>query len=267
MGSKNKSLRKTRTHRINIPIENLGDFSGLAIDLKTLKVSGYNDGALGDLKGTSNLETFYNRKNGKEKYINSNAKSKGASYLDPCRQLFNSYDQIFVIDTNTRKIDQDEVSIACILHIKPSKQTGLDLVMSAGIVGIFEFWNVNQKQENFAWMKLLEQVELNRAHFDGEIGLVTDSDLGNHESFNSRKLPIFDHYYLPKGIQLVYASSDVGSEFLQNKLIRVCDKISGYIFETNEISIKSEGLTQYNDFCTHFRQWDESVIELTSFLS
>jgi len=51
-----------------------------------------------------------------------------------------------------------------------------------------------------------------------------DNDWGNIPKYNSRELPIFEGFYLPNYFTLFYASSDTGSEYLPNVLIKMCDK-------------------------------------------
>lgn len=80
------------------------------------------------------------------------------------------------------------------------------------------------KPENFMYAFAIEFV---RDHFQEQnenpsIAVIIDSELGNIPSFNNRTLPIFNNYYLPENIDILYAS-DKGRH-LQNKLLKKCDK-------------------------------------------
>jgi hypothetical protein len=59
------------------------------------------------------------------------------------------------------------------------------------------------------------------------VGIITDTDLGLLKEINQRKIPFFESMFLPENTIIFYATSDSGStEFMANKLIRMCDKAS-----------------------------------------
>jgi len=83
-----------------------------------------------------------------------------------------------------------------------------------------------EKPENFMYCLAIEDL---RAHYQKikktpRIAVIVDSDLGNIRSYNDRTKAIYGKYFLPEGFFVFYASSDRGSEYLQNKLLTMCDK-------------------------------------------
>jgi hypothetical protein len=70
-------------------------------------------------------------------------------------------------------------------------------------------------------------------------------------------MPIIDDFYLPADFTLIYASADVGKEYVPNRLISLCDK------EANSVlaRIKAEGstglpLTLDDPDSEYFCRWD-----------
>ena len=54
--------------------------------------------------------------------------------------------------------------------------------------------------------------------------MIVDSDLNRLTAFNTRSEPIFDDFFLPDGVQLIYASADVGKEHVVNKVLSQADR-------------------------------------------
>jgi hypothetical protein len=62
---------------------------------------------------------------------------------------------------------------------------------------------------------------------DKRIGIITDTELDLIKRINQRTVPFFQDMLLPDNIDLFYATGDTGAtEFMANKLIRICDKAS-----------------------------------------
>ncbi len=63
-------------------------------------------------------------------------------------------------------------------------------------------------------------------------GIVVDSDLDILQKINAREEPIFDDFFIPENVTLIYASADSGKETLINKLIRATDRVARNSLET-----------------------------------
>ena len=140
------------------------------------------------------------------------------------------YDSIFVIDTNTKKIEQGPVSVACFICCRLVPEGEKFRVECEGQLNIYEFHNVGGNPELLSILKVANDV-LNSKNYQGEhkFAIVTDTELNSHDSINSRTTPIYGPHCLPGGFTLLYASSDTGQEVL-NRLIRFCDREAANYF-------------------------------------
>ena len=116
--------------------------------------------------------------------------------------------------------------------------------------------NVNIRPENLSWKKLIDHIQLDeRLKGIPRIGIIVDSDFSNIVKYNERSSPIIWNFYLPKNIQLIYATADGGTEYLANFLIKEADKVSSFILgkiKTGEIPLNSS-VTQGQPY-SHYRE-------------
>ena len=77
------------------------------------------------------------------------------------------------------------------------------------------------------WL-MLAHLWKNHPHLlQGKLAIITDTELGKVRAWNDRTEPFYDGHRLPEGVDIFYASADVGSEeFLTNKLMKTCDSLS-----------------------------------------
>lgn len=147
------------------------------------------------------------------------------------------YNFVYAIDTNTRPIRGEQVSVSAIV-----KCTFVPVAVDKTLVlcgcddKVFAFRNIQEKPENTAWRELIEAMLRNPQHTPAlRIGLIVDSDLGNLAAFNGRSLPVVADFYLPEGFTLIYASSDVGTrDSVLNAAIRLCDNESSRFLDRLE---------------------------------
>jgi|GEM_PF-5855438 len=119
----------------------------------------------------------------------------------------------------------------------------------------------NTKPERYGWKKYIETL-ISSDIYSSEMAYcaIVDSDLNDIPRINSREIPILTNehsFYLPKGIELQYASADSGIENMQNKLIRLSDKVAKKSLlrakhefkqlETSSLSTCFYDLTAYSD--------------------
>lgn len=135
------------------------------------------------------------------------------------------YDVIFAIDTNTKIIGAQKVSVSGFISFSIEKGVSDYTVSNTeDHVNIYEIHGEPEKPELFAIVKLVQDLQKSPNFSEKtNIAIVTDTELGALGDFNSRKQPIYQEQYLPKGFSLLYASADTGWEVL-NKFIRLCDK-------------------------------------------
>lgn len=134
-----------------------------------------------------------------------------------------SYDVIFAIDTNSIEIEGEFIAVSGFLPFSVRKRDGeYFLELGEKSVQIFEFHGLTHKPELFAISKLICDLENHALKGISRIGIITDSELGSLEAFNTQTAPIMGEAYLPEQFTLMYASTDTGWE-VTNKILRMCD--------------------------------------------
>lgn len=185
--------------------------------------------------------------------------------LDPNKLIIDSnlalekFDRIFAIDTNTKTINDENVSVSCVVLCKLSRDKNDLLIAKVAPIHCLEFRNIQGITENIAWMKAIQLITANPSYsVNMKLGIIVDSDLGNISSYNNRSKPFYSDFYLPQNIELIYASTDVGKEYLANKLISLCDKEATKLLEDIALNnVSNENLHKINDEpYTHFRFWN-----------
>lgn len=165
------------------------------------------------------------------------------------------YDHIFVIDTNTIAHEDEKISVSAIIHGIIGPHDSVRREISYTLLCWFEFRNIKGKEENLAWAELIRAIGEDERFPECRIGIVVDSDLGNIEDYNARKLPIYGDIYLPKNIELLYATSD-NADRITNKFMRMCDKKASELLEgivSQGAPIEGERLSDMP--FDYFRQW------------
>jgi len=167
-------------------------------------------------------QTEYERDGGKVKVVNC---VTGKNAADLLSYLASDFDVIFAIDTNTKNLRGDAVSIAPVVECYARKVDATQVQVLHRKLTNIAFKNCPGVAERFAWWKLLELVRSNPTYTDSvRVGIITDHDLGNHSQYNSGELPIYDSIFLPRNVSLIYASAEVGQEEITNFLVKRCEK-------------------------------------------
>jgi hypothetical protein len=175
-------------------------------------------------KTTTKVVTHYTTSTGKEKIIHSIPCYDGFASVNPTRDLLNKYYLIFSIDTNTFFLNNTRLSVTCVYKLdKLQNVIYMNHFYSFCIINVQESVN----PEIIAWYIFLNNLAgtLNT----GIVALITDSELGKHEKFNSRIECYYKNYILPNYIKLVYGSSDKKNDGLPNAMVYMCDNASRMI--------------------------------------
>jgi hypothetical protein len=189
--------------------------------------------------------TQYTRKSGKEKILSS---IPNQAIIDIPYYLASQFDVILVIDTNTRQVEDDKISVASILECYARQINPTQVQVSYLKRANLAFKNhPDSDAEKFAWFKLFEIITSTAGYTENlKIALVSDHDLANHHKYNTGELPIYQDAYLPSNVTLIYATSDTKENVL-NTLIVECDKdasrILGELEENGEAFIGNSIVT------------------------
>ena len=174
----------------------------------------------------------YTRKKGTEKIVNSIPEFA----IDIVSHLASNYNFIYAIDTNTKQIGNNKISVCSIIEAYFSRIDCLRYRKNGNI--IFKKCP-DGLEEKFSWIELIKVILSNKNYNDEfKIAIITDHDHGNHTKYNKKELALVEDFYLPDNFTLFYASSDTGKEFLLNKLISECEKDAKKVlneFEKNDI--------------------------------
>ncbi len=132
----------------------------------------------------------------------------------------NQFDYIYAIDTNSKEVNGDLISVCYCVKYKPSTR---ELLMRGPIC----FKNNPDVTEKTNWRELIKDIIHQKEYRDNfKIAIIVDSDYGNIEKYNSRESPIDTQFFLPENFTLIYASTDSGLENFPNRLIAECDKLA-----------------------------------------
>ena len=156
-----------------------------------------------------------------------------ALQLDSNQALCKNYDILAAVDTNTRIISDLQISVTGIVLglLVHDSQAGTNAI-AFRTPFCLEFVGISGSPEKIGWaMAVHELVARSELPPGALVGLIVDSHLGELPGFNAREVPLTDDFLLPKGIEMIYASSDVGREYGANMLIQYADRASTLVLD------------------------------------
>lgn len=226
----------------NIPVALEYDFLDDSIKMKNVIID------------SAKLETSYKKDSGKNKRINSTPiKSSNLSFKCD-KAIFENYDVILAIDTNTKIIKNKLISVTSSYFInRPMAECNIKRRYPFDIFAAHLFVNIksNLVPEKLGWYTIITNYVQKSFPLNYKIGIVVDCDLGVHDLINYSKAPYFEDVRLPENIQLIYASSDTRNDSIANQLISYSDKHANDIINSDDLSsiIESNFLMKSSDYC------------------
>lgn len=171
----------------------------------------------------------YTGKTGKNKVI---SRFHNKVTFDINKSFATDFDLIFAIDTNTKEIHNDLISISSIFQCNAKIVGERVRVRCRKILNIYFKDAPSNSPEKIALAKLIKLIKYN---LNLRIAIITDHDLDKHTKYNNRELPIYGEIYLPPNIAILYAASDKGTSNIMNILLIECDKdAKNYLRQLNE---------------------------------
>ena len=201
---------------------------GKPVQINSLSVSADGSFKFLDTNGNSlqpektKLERAYERAKGPKVLSRLPISSLAPIALDPNLAL-QKYDTIYALDTNTKKVHGQDVSVAAFIIGKwmqrfPNLEFGFNRMVA------LEFHNVDCHPDLLALKHLVLQMESESFRQKaGSIAIVIDSHLGIFPEIVSRQLPILDDCYFPEFADLIYAS-DAACDSIVNMLLQAADR-------------------------------------------
>jgi hypothetical protein len=171
----------------------------------------------------SEIECYYERESKSDKVLYTQPSLDKS--IDNINSELIKYDVILVIDTSYDYFNNFKIAFTSIL-ICTKLPTKDGSILYEQISEILE-WDATSvdKPENLMYAQVIENIRIHnlKANQFPIMAVIVDSDLENITFFNDRTKPIYADYFLPESFTLFYASSDAGSEYLPNKLMKMCD--------------------------------------------
>lgn len=178
--------------------------------------------------GSLHQKIVYERDSGKEKVLISTPCSDEIGRFETIENLKNNFDFLFAVDTNTRVVAGERTSLS-VSYFVPNRLSSYTKAIPFLPFCAFEINCIvnGVNPETVGWHILFEKLR-NAGTFQisNRIGVIVDSELGRLIEVNRKGMPYYESYFLPDEIQLTYASSDTGKEFLPNQMISYCDKMA-----------------------------------------
>ena len=190
------------------------EFMGLTLDGRLIKL---------DITFT---QTHYTGQSGKEKVINRVHDKVIPNEADLMRYL-SSFDLIIAVDTNTKVIGGEAVSVSGFVHCIVQNTPDPDKYqVNFPLQGVILFRNCPKElsAEKFGWLTVMRKAIYESLNKEQSLALVTDHDLNALISYNSKQIPIFRDFYLPNNFIFMYGRGDGPSQNLLNYVVKLCDK-------------------------------------------
>ena len=197
------------------------------------------------------LERVYERAKGPKVLSSLPISSLAAIALDPNLAL-QKYDTIYALDTNTKKVHGQDVSVTAFIIGKwmqrfPNLEFGFNRMVA------FEFHNADCHPDLLALKHLVLQMESESFRQKaGRVAIIIDSHLGIFPEIVSRQLPILDDCYFPEFADLVYAS-DAACDSIVNMLLQAADREANALLREIEADADlSTSQVEKSDHCSYF---------------
>jgi len=248
-----KKKRKPRTSEIRVDFGRDQTLSGMEVSDGTLKLFGENGAVVTPAK--IDIGSSYMRPAKQPKVLTRVASEPERIQLDP-NHLLSRFAFILAVDTNTIQIGVVKVSISVPVIVKDIEigehRWNAKLVSQDA----FEFHDAVAPLERIGWWETINRIS-SIPETPKPVALIVDSDLGSLASFNARREPILEGFYLPEDIELIYGCSDRGTqEFIANAAIADCDRVASRLLEKlMQQGVDGEYFVAEKVPYTRFRYW------------
>lgn len=194
-------------------------------------------------------QTHYVGQSGKEKVINRVHDKVIPNEADLMRYLSSSFDLIIAVDTNTKVIGGETVSVSgvihCIVQNTPEPDKYQVTFPHQGVI-LFRNCPKELSAEKFGWLTVMQKAARESLNKEQCFALVTDHDMSALISYNNKQIPIFRDFYLPDNFIFMYGRGDGPTQNLLNYVVKLCDK------KATDILKEIEGKGYYQNGDTKF---------------
>jgi hypothetical protein len=250
--------KKPRTRTVTVDMGRPVSLDAVRFDPTTGEVEIFHQGER-LMPVSSKVELTYPRKKGAK--VLGNAVISGPTVVVDTNRALEQFDVFVAVDTNTRVVDSEVVSMACLV-------VGRHLVGYApghtaigfGTQKCFEFWGAREAQERIAWVEVIEAIHRNPEFSDSiRVGMIVDAYLGALPKINDGEEAVCGEVRLPKNISLLYASTDAPNDGLANEMLSLADMQSRELLNYVIRERTTENLERVRGKpFTHLRVWERS---------
>jgi len=176
--------------------------------------------------------------------------------------VFRKYDSLIAVDTNTKQIRDESVSVGCAVQGTMNFDNLPQVTGSYWPTACVEFRNATMPPERILWEMILRGVERSKSYGSvGSIGVIVDSELDALSNLNCQSEPIRGSFYVPAKCELIYASADKGTEWFGYHMIKTCDRIASCALDAIEsaAALDSGLRTSRGSVYERFRTWKLSL--------
>ncbi len=172
--------------------------------------------------------------------------------------VLRKYDALIAVDTNTKKIRGESVSVGCAVQGTTNYDNLPQVTGSYWPTACFEFRNATLPPERVLWEMILRGVERSESYSGiRSVGVIVDSELDALSKLNAQSESIRGSFHVPAKCELLYASADKGTEWLGYHMIRTCDRIASCALEAIEATadLDSSLIKSKGDAYERYRLW------------
>ncbi len=144
------------------------------------------------------------------------------------RAVYDNYDVVYAIDTNTKQISDCWFSVGALVKLIKFEEEENN-IFDYEIKRIRFITSTNKEHkaniEQWVWLKVIELIR-EAESAEKKIGLVVDCDLGNIDKYNNKEMKICNQSFVPDNITLIYASADNKNSNILTIMIATADKFA-----------------------------------------
>ena len=233
MKQKNSSQRKQRITEIRIAFDSEVDIEMTSPENGTISFIERKTKSIVEPKEIA-TGLAYERPKGHKVLARAN-QNPSTIFLD-LNQTLTNYDHVFAIDTNTDP--QTHKSVSVFMYLLDLRYDNAQWKFEPRYPPAFIFNSDGSSPEKIGWCNAIRRITAS-SDIRGSIAIFVDSELGRLSAINSKKESILDNFFLPDVFELIYASSDAGTEeLIGNLAIKNCDRVARKILKQDSTPIK-----------------------------
>jgi hypothetical protein len=248
--------KKPRTRTVTVDMGRPVAIDAVRFDPKTGEVEFLHGGK--QLVPTSGkAQLTYPRKKGAK--VLSEAEISGSTVLVDTNRALEEYDVLLAVDTNTRSVGSEIVSMACLVVGRPIVgYSPAHTAIGFGLHHCVEFWGAREFQERIAWAEVLEAIRRG-PEYSVRVGMIVDAYLGSLAKINAGEEAVYGDLYLPRNFNLIYASTDAPNDGIANKMLSLADMQSSELLDYVIRDRPQENLVPMQGKpYSHLRVWQRS---------